>query len=369
MRKRSTGWATHVPGSASSATSARSSATAWGVVLDEGDAGGAARGRLEAERPGAGVEVEHPGVLKLQQGQQPGEQPLAGAVGGRPGGKPAQHLQAAAFGAPDDDAGHAESLPALPSPDPGDPLAICTLGGAASATWCTNGGVADMDLDLSLAASFLVLAEERHYGRAATRLNVSSSALTKRIQRLERQLGVLVLDRGPGGVLDLTPAGQRFATEVGPLLVHAEAVRSIARTGRRDCVLRLGIPAGTAEALRPLDLAGAAREVRSSFPQTRLVRVDVDFSELTRCLPDGQVDVLFTSAPVQHAAVTSERLGLTSRRIGLVGRQHALADAGSIDVADYMEQSMIFNPSVPSEWMSPSGWVTCAPAATPSSLP
>lgn len=209
-----------------------------------------------------------------------------------------------------------------------------------------------MDLDLSLAASFLVLAEERHYGRAATRLNVSSSALTKRIQRLERQLGVVVLDRGPGGVLDLTPAGLRFVTEVGPLLAHAEAVCSIARTGR-DCVLRLGIPAGTAEALRPLDLAGAAREVRSSFPETRLVRVDVDFSELTRCLPDGRVDVLFTNAPVRHAAVTSERLGLTSRRIGLVGEQHALADAGSVDVADYLEQRMIFNPSVPVEWMSP----------------
>jgi len=63
--------------------------------------------------------------------------------------------------------------------------------------------------------------------------------------------------------------------------------------------------------------------------------------------------VLFTSAPVRHAAVTSERLGVTSRRIGLVGEQHALADAGSIDVADYLEQRMIFNPSVPVEWMSP----------------
>lgn len=63
--------------------------------------------------------------------------------------------------------------------------------------------------------------------------------------------------------------------------------------------------------------------------------------------------MLFTCAPVRHAAVTSERLGLTSRRIGLVGLQHALADAGSVEVADYLEQRMIFNPSVPVEWMSP----------------
>jgi DNA-binding transcriptional LysR family regulator len=47
-----------------------------------------------------------------------------------------------------------------------------------------------MDLDLSCVASFLVLLDERHYGRAAAKLNLTSSALSKRIQRLERQVGV-----------------------------------------------------------------------------------------------------------------------------------------------------------------------------------
>ena len=56
-----------------------------------------------------------------------------------------------------------------------------------------------MELDLGLASSFLVLAEERHYGRAAARLHLTSPALTKRIQRLERQLGVVLLQRGPAG--------------------------------------------------------------------------------------------------------------------------------------------------------------------------
>lgn len=210
-----------------------------------------------------------------------------------------------------------------------------------------------MDLDLTLAASFLVLAEERHYGRAATRLNVTASALTKRVQRLERQLGVLVLDRGPGGVLDLTAAGCRFVDVAGPLLAHAAAVRDVTRTGPSPVTVRLGIPAGSADAMRHLDLAGVARDVRLVYPTTRLVCVDVAFPQVTDCLPEGQVDVLWTNAPVRHHGVTTERLALESRRTGVVGVRHRLAEAGEVDAGDFVDETMLFNPAVPEEWMSP----------------
>ncbi len=59
--------------------------------------------------------------------------------------------------------------------------------------------------------------------------------------------------------------------------------------------------------------------------------VDVDFAQMTRSLPDHRVDVLWTDAPVRHAEVTSERLGLTCRRIGVVGVHHELAEAGTVD--------------------------------------
>jgi DNA-binding transcriptional LysR family regulator len=41
-----------------------------------------------------------------------------------------------------------------------------------------------MELDLLLASTFMVLVDEKHFGRAAARLHLTSSALTKRIQRL-----------------------------------------------------------------------------------------------------------------------------------------------------------------------------------------
>jgi DNA-binding transcriptional LysR family regulator len=65
---------------------------------------------------------------------------------------------------------------------------------------------------------FLALVEEGHFGRAAVRLRVSPSALTERIERLERQVGVSLLVRNAAGLAGLTPAGARFAAQAAPLL-------------------------------------------------------------------------------------------------------------------------------------------------------
>jgi DNA-binding transcriptional LysR family regulator len=210
-----------------------------------------------------------------------------------------------------------------------------------------------MDLDLSLAASFLVLAEEEHYGRAAARLHMTSSALSKRIQRLERQLGVTVIDRGPAGVLRVTTAGRRFADAAGPLLAHAATVRETARTRPDRYTVRIGFPAGTLAALPRLGLDVIARDVRRSYPEARFVVREIAFSELTSCLPDQCIDVLWTNSSVRHLAVESHPTQVGTDLIGVVAARHRLAEADSIDVEQYCEEPMLYSPAVPEEWMAP----------------
>lgn len=94
-----------------------------------------------------------------------------------------------------------------------------------------------MHLDLVCVESFLVLTQEAHYGRAAARLHITSPTLTKRVQRLERQLKARLLERGPSGVVSLTPAGARLGADAGPLLEHERTAREAVLSRAAPAVL------------------------------------------------------------------------------------------------------------------------------------
>ena len=210
-----------------------------------------------------------------------------------------------------------------------------------------------MQLDLDLTASFLVLAEEKHFGRAAARLHLSSPALTKRIQRLERQVGVVLVDRGPAGVLCVTDAGRRFAAAAGPLLAQAEAARAAAlrRTGRD--VVRIGVPAGTRELLSASGLGDAVRRTAHRWPDARFVCHEVPFGDLADCVTSGRVDLLWDASPDPDPRVESVRLAAGSPIIGVVSDTHPLAEAGEVEVEVFCEEPMLFNPALPAAWMEP----------------
>ncbi len=63
--------------------------------------------------------------------------------------------------------------------------------------------------DWRLVRYFTIVAEHRHFGRAAATLRVAQPSLSRQIRRLEQQLGARLLDRTAQGTR-LTEAGEVF---------------------------------------------------------------------------------------------------------------------------------------------------------------
>jgi DNA-binding transcriptional LysR family regulator len=88
------------------------------------------------------------------------------------------------------------------------------------------------DVDTRLLRHFVAVADELHFGRAATRLYIAQQALSRDIARLERELGVQLFVRSTRRVT-LTPDGEQLLTRARELIaLHDQMVKEVTASDR-----------------------------------------------------------------------------------------------------------------------------------------
>lgn len=207
-----------------------------------------------------------------------------------------------------------------------------------------------MDLDLNCVETFIVLARDLHFGQAAQELHLTPSAVSKRIQKLEQELGIRLVNRGPAGFISLTAAGTRFHPHALSLLDIAEAARSAARHAEARTHFRLGMPGHLHDHPERIYLPALAQALRREVPGSTLHCYGVPFPAVVSSLLDGLIDVMWDVSDGNHPEI--ETMPLRSfDRIGVVQLNHPFADAEEVPVQEFAEQPMIFGVGVPSAWM------------------
>jgi DNA-binding transcriptional LysR family regulator len=184
---------------------------------------------------------------------------------------------------------------------------------------------------------FVTLAEELHFGRAAAREHIVQSALSQQIQRLERELGVRLLDRSTHHVA-LTPAGAAFLTEARQVLASAQRAVAVAQqAGDPVPALQVGIVDTGYDSMPQI-----LRAVQERFPNLEIHQVEACVPEQFGLLADGRIDVGFGRASHAPPFVASELVRLDPLGI-LVAEGHRFAALASVPVAMLSAEPLILS--------------------------
>ncbi len=154
---------------------------------------------------------------------------------------------------------------------------------------------------------FLVVLEEGSLRRAADRLRISQSAITRQMQSLELDLGGRVLERTSAGVRP-TNGGHALAERAKTLLADYDStVAEVRRLVRGESErLRIGyIASAVQEYLGP-----ALAVLRRAYPRLKVKMLDQTPGEMIIALRQGKIDLALT-LPTERQVSLSQLKGET----------------------------------------------------------
>src|SRR5713101_8336529 len=186
---------------------------------------------------------------------------------------------------------------------------------------------------------FRVILEEGSLRRAAERLHISQSAITRQIQLLEHDLGGRVLERTSSGVRP-TSGGYTLAERARTLLVDYDSVMAEVRRlvrGESDR-LRIGYVASAVQEY----LGPALAVLRRTYPKAKIKMLDQTPGEMIIALRRGEIDLALTGHGVDLLSRDFYTHKLASvPSIAVLPFNHQLASLKQIHISELKGESFV----------------------------
>ena len=148
----------------------------------------------------------------------------------------------------------------------------------------------------------VMLARERHFGRAAEKCHVSQPTLSVALKKVEHKYGVILFERTPSEVR-LTPTGEQIARQAERVLEEAGRLKEIAQQGKDPLIgaLRLGVIYTIAPYLLPR-LVPALHARAPHMPMYLQENFTVNLGEQLR---RGDLDAIIVALPFSEPGIVS----------------------------------------------------------------
>ena len=190
---------------------------------------------------------------------------------------------------------------------------------------------------------FVAVADEKNYTRASERLNIAQPPLSRQIQQLEEELGVVLIEKGPRP-LRLTEAGKFFHAHAQELLDKAADLKAMTqRVGKIDRKFAIGFVASTLYGLLP--------EIVRRF-RNRFESVEISFHEMTtmeqlQALKEGKIDVGFGRLKSEDPAIRRIVLREEALIVALPSGHRLASTEGPLKLSNVVQETLLVYPKAP----------------------
>jgi LysR family hydrogen peroxide-inducible transcriptional activator len=193
-------------------------------------------------------------------------------------------------------------------------------------------------MDLRQLAALVAVAEHGTFSAAAKALHTVQSNVSTHVARLERELGVTLVDRSNGR---LTAEGQTVVERARRIQNELDALAAdVASIGEEVTgSVRLGVIGSTARWLVPR-LLGAMQE---AHPRVRLVIVEATTTSLLPQLSAGRLDKALLNLPVHDDEIVTEPL-FEEDLLVVAPEGHPLADRREVTLVELAEHDLLLSP-------------------------
>src|ERR1700683_332555 len=193
------------------------------------------------------------------------------------------------------------------------------------------------DLKLKDLRYLVAVADERHFGRAAARCFVSQPTRSAKLKKLERTLGVQLIERPPNTVTP-PPAGQEIVARARRILEGSDEVVQLARSYRDPLAGKLRV--ALLPTIGPYLLPRVAPALRRALPRLELRLYEYQTAPMLEKLQAGQLDVGILALPVEAPGCDARELYSEPFTVALPER-HALAAHKTLRVADLKGETLL----------------------------
>jgi DNA-binding transcriptional LysR family regulator len=184
---------------------------------------------------------------------------------------------------------------------------------------------------------FLVMAEELHFARAADRLHIEQSPLSRTMKKLEDDLGVTLFERNTHGTR-ITLAGRTLIDHAKRILATVDQMKASVDAVRAGIGAQLRI--GLLESFTQPRLPDLITLNRTEEPGVEILLQEMPFSEQMKCLRDGLLDVALSWTEADADGLIKEKLWDDAVAVVLPAH-HRLAKQKALSLEEVAEEVLL----------------------------